>query len=49
LVATLVSIAIFGIAYGYRIFVEEKVLISELGDSYVEYMKRTKRVIPYSA
>jgi protein-S-isoprenylcysteine O-methyltransferase Ste14 len=46
LASVLIAIAIFGIAYGYRIFVEEKVLISELGNSYVEYMKRTKRVIP---
>lgn len=49
LAAVLIDIAIFGIVYGYRIFVEEKVLISELGNSYVEYMKRTKRVIPYLA
>jgi protein-S-isoprenylcysteine O-methyltransferase Ste14 len=47
--AVLVNIAIFAIAYGYRIFVEEKVLMNELGNSYVEYMKRTKRVIPYIA
>ena len=45
--AVLVNIAIFAVAYGYRMFVEEKVLISELGNNYVEYMKRTKRVIPY--
>ena len=45
-VAILVEIAIFGVVYGYRMFVEEKVLIDELGNSYVEYMKRTKRVIP---
>lgn len=44
--AILVDITIFGIVYGYRMFVEEKVLINELGNSYVEYMKRTKRVIP---
>jgi protein-S-isoprenylcysteine O-methyltransferase Ste14 len=44
--AMLVNIVIFGVAYGFRIFVEEKVLIRELGNSYVEYMKRTKRVIP---
>jgi protein-S-isoprenylcysteine O-methyltransferase Ste14 len=44
--AILVNVTIFGIAYGYRMFVEEKVLINELGNSYVEYMKRTKRVIP---
>jgi protein-S-isoprenylcysteine O-methyltransferase Ste14 len=47
--AVFVNVAIFAIAYGYRIFVEEKVLIRELGTSYVEYMKRTKRVIPYIA
>ena len=44
--AALINIAIFGLVYGYRIFLEEKVLISELGNSYVEYMKRTKRIIP---
>jgi protein-S-isoprenylcysteine O-methyltransferase Ste14 len=44
--AVLVGITIFGIVYGYRIFAEEKVLISELGNSYVEYMKRTKRGVP---
>jgi protein-S-isoprenylcysteine O-methyltransferase Ste14 len=47
--AILMDITLFGIVYGYRMFVEEKVLISELGNSYVEYMKRTKRVIPYLA
>ncbi len=30
----------------YRIAVEEKVLINEFGDSYMEYIKRTKRIIP---
>jgi protein-S-isoprenylcysteine O-methyltransferase Ste14 len=44
--AILANIVIFTLAYGYRIFVEEKVLIRELGTSYVEYMKKTKRVIP---
>lgn len=44
--AVLIDITIFGLVYGYRIFIEEKVLIRELGNSYVEYMKRTKRVIP---
>jgi protein-S-isoprenylcysteine O-methyltransferase Ste14 len=38
---------IFGLTYGYRMRVEERVLVSELGDSYVDYMKRTKRVIPF--
>jgi protein-S-isoprenylcysteine O-methyltransferase Ste14 len=44
--AVLISVAIFGVVYGHRMFVEEKVLIKEFGDSYVAYMKRTKRIIP---
>jgi protein-S-isoprenylcysteine O-methyltransferase Ste14 len=36
-----------GLAIGYRINVEEKVLVSELGDDYVRYMKNTKRLIPF--
>ena len=47
--ATLVAVIVFGIVYGYRIFVEEKVLINELGNNYVEYKKRTKRIIPFIA
>ncbi len=47
LAATFVNATIFAIAYGYRIYVEEKVLKTELGNSYAEYMKRTKRVIPH--
>jgi protein-S-isoprenylcysteine O-methyltransferase Ste14 len=35
------------IAYGYRIYVEEKVLLEQFGDRYREYMKRTKRLIPF--
>ena len=31
----------------YRIHVEEKVLVSSLGSEYVEYQKRTKRLIPW--
>ena len=44
--AVLVDITIFGLVYCYRIFLEERILISELGNSYVEYMRRTKRLIP---
>jgi protein-S-isoprenylcysteine O-methyltransferase Ste14 len=43
----LVMLIIFGLAIGYRIHVEEKVLVSELGDDYVQYMKKTKRLIPF--
>ncbi|MGZ4853489.1 MAG: methyltransferase family protein, partial [Halobacteriota archaeon] len=45
--AVLVLIAFFAVAFGYRIHVEERVLTSKLGDEYVSYAKRTKRLIPY--
>jgi protein-S-isoprenylcysteine O-methyltransferase Ste14 len=46
--AVIVIFLLFGIAFGYRIRVEEKILISELGDSYISYMRRTKkRLIPF--
>lgn len=34
-------------AFAYRVHVEEKFLVAELGDDYVRYMARTKRIIPY--
>jgi len=45
--ALLVLLAVFGVSYGYRMRVEERVLLSELGHDYAEYMKRTKRLIPF--
>ncbi len=45
--AALVAILVFGVVYGYRIFLEEKALINELGNNYLEYKKRTKRIIPF--
>ena len=45
--AVLVLIAFFGVAFGYRIHVEEGVLTSKLGDEYLAYAKKTKRLIPY--
>ena len=45
--AVLVLILLFSLAYGYRIHIEEKALISELGETYIQYKKRTKRLIPY--
>jgi len=45
--AVLVLVAYFAAAFGYRIHVEEAVLTSKLGDEYVAYAKRTKRLIPY--
>src|SRR2546426_4111787 len=45
--ALLVLLAVFSVSFGYRMRVEEKTLLSELGDNYANYMKRTKRIIPY--
>ena len=43
----LVLLVMNGLAFGYRIHIEEKFLVSELGDNYIQYMKRTKRLIPF--
>lgn len=45
--AVIVMILGFVFSFGYRIHVEEKLLISELGKGYIQYMKKTKRLIPY--
>jgi protein-S-isoprenylcysteine O-methyltransferase Ste14 len=45
--ALLVLLAVFGVSFGYRMHVEERTLLSELGQNYAGYMKRTKRLIPY--
>jgi protein-S-isoprenylcysteine O-methyltransferase Ste14 len=45
--SVLIVILINGLTIGYRIHVEERVLVSELGEEYMQYMKRTKRLIPY--
>jgi protein-S-isoprenylcysteine O-methyltransferase Ste14 len=44
---TLLILVIFGLSIGYRIHVEEKFLVSELGDDYIQYIKKTKRLIPF--
>ena len=46
-VGILILLVMNCVAFGYRIRVEEKVLVSELGDDYIRYMKRTKRLIPF--
>jgi protein-S-isoprenylcysteine O-methyltransferase Ste14 len=43
----LVIVALCGLAVGYRIWIEERFLVSELGDEYVRYVKRTKRLVPF--
>jgi protein-S-isoprenylcysteine O-methyltransferase Ste14 len=45
--AILALVPIFAVVYGYRMRVEEQVLISEFGEAYVSYSRRTKRLIPY--
>ncbi len=45
--ALLVLLLVFSVAYGYRMHVEEATLASQLGEEYVAYTKRTKRLIPY--
>jgi len=35
------------VGYIYRANVEEQMLVNALGDSYREYMKHTKRFIPF--
>ena len=38
--------AMFVAVYLYRISVEERMLVKELGDDYVRYRRRTRRLIP---
>jgi protein-S-isoprenylcysteine O-methyltransferase Ste14 len=45
--AVVIIILGFSFTFGYRIHIEEKLLISELNGDYIEYMKNTKRLIPY--
>ncbi|MGZ4849584.1 MAG: methyltransferase family protein [Halobacteriota archaeon] len=45
--AVLALVLIFAVVYGYRMHLEEKVLISQLGEAYISYSRRTKRLIPY--
>jgi protein-S-isoprenylcysteine O-methyltransferase Ste14 len=44
---TFIFILIYLIVFRRRMEIEEQSLISEFGDEYTEYMKRTKRLIPY--
>lgn len=45
--ALLVLLLFFGISFGYRMYVEERTLLSGLGQDYASYRKRTKRLIPF--
>lgn len=34
------------LGYGYRIKVEERFMIEQMGESYLNYQKQTRRIIP---
>lgn len=46
LLGLLLLLVLIGLAYGYRIKKEENLLLGEFGDKYVDYMNKTKRLIP---
>src|SRR5216684_1567944 len=46
-VSVLVLVVAATAALAYRMQIEEKFLIAELGDEYVQYIARTKRLVPY--
>ena len=46
-VALIMILVASAIHYGNLIRVEERFLAAELGDAYVQYIKRTKRIIPF--
>ena len=46
-VALLTIVVCMGVAYAYRISVEESALVAVLGEPYKEHMRRTRRLIPF--
>jgi len=44
---TIIILAMYSLVVAYRIRVEESALMAEFGSEYVEYAKKTKRLIPY--
>ncbi len=46
-IGVLGTLIIIAIIYGYRIFIEEKLLENNFGTSYEEYKKNTSRIIPH--
>lgn len=46
-IAGLSGLVSFGLLYTLRVKNEEKMMLSEFGDEYEQYMKKTKRIIPY--
>jgi len=47
LLSLIFSLILSSIFYGYRINVEEKELIKIFGNGYLNYIKRTKKLIPF--
>jgi protein-S-isoprenylcysteine O-methyltransferase Ste14 len=45
--AVLLIAIVFLVAFGYRMQVEERALADSLGDEYLSYAKRVKRIIPF--
>lgn len=45
--AVIVVILLFSIVYSYRIRNEEAMLVATLGPAYEQYMRRTRRLIPF--
>jgi protein-S-isoprenylcysteine O-methyltransferase Ste14 len=45
--ALLATLSIGGSLFAQRIYLEEALMKSELGASYVDYMARTKRFVPF--
>jgi protein-S-isoprenylcysteine O-methyltransferase Ste14 len=46
-VASLAAMAVAVAGYAYRIRVEERALARDLGAAYSDYMRRTKRLVPF--
>lgn len=46
-VALLVLVITGGSYFAYRIRNEESFLVAEMGDNYADYIKRTKRLVPF--
>ena len=45
--AVILIASVFTLAFGYRVQVEERALVSSLGDEYLSYARRVKRIIPF--
>ena len=47
LVVALLLPVMFVVVYLYRISVEEKMLVKELREAYVQYQRKTRKLIPF--